>query len=34
MEYLVEIEHKIQLAHIAKELIQYFDEEMNGLEVG
>lgn len=32
--YLVEIEDQIQFAHIAEELVQHFDEEMNGLEIG
>lgn len=32
--YLVKVEDQIQFAHIAEELIQHFDEEMDSLEVG
>lgn len=30
---LVKVEDKIQLTHIAKELIQHLDKEMNGLQI-
>lgn len=30
---LVKVEDKIQLTHVAKELIQHLDEEMNGLQI-
>lgn len=32
--HLVEIKDQIQLAHIAKELVQHFDKEMDSLEIG
>lgn len=31
---LVEIENQIQFTDVAEELIQHFDKEVNGLEVG
>jgi len=31
--YLVEVEHKVQLADIAEELVQHFDEEVYSLQI-
>lgn len=31
--HLVEVEHQIKFTHIAEELIQHFDEEVNSFEV-
>jgi len=31
--YLIEVEHQIQLAHVPKELIQHFNEEVYGFQV-
>ena len=31
--HLVEVEHKIELAHVAKELVEQLDKEMDRLEV-
>lgn len=31
--YLIEVEHEVQLAHVTKELIQHFYEEVYGLEI-
>lgn len=32
--HLVEVEDQVQLAHIAEELIQNLDEEVDGLQIG
>lgn len=32
--YLVEVEDKIEFAHVAKVLVEDLDKEMDGLEVG
>lgn len=32
--HLVKVEDQVQLAHIAEELIQDLDEEVNGLQIG
>jgi hypothetical protein len=31
--HLVEVENQVQLAHVAEELIQHLNEEMNRLEI-
>lgn len=34
MANLVEVEDEIQLAYVAEELIQHFDEEVDGFQIG